>query len=139
MEKKKISTEQRMEYSAAVSYLENLLEAFRTGCIEVRKKGSRIVLVPSSDITVEIEAKQKPEKESFSIGISWTPCAACKDGEEQIRIKAFIAGQDEKDGKAATDSSPVAGRAADAASPVAPAGEKKLPDEMKSADVKNKK
>ncbi|MDR1660252.1 MAG: amphi-Trp domain-containing protein [Desulfovibrio sp.] len=139
MEKKKISTELRMEYSAAVSYLENLLEAFRAGRIEVRKRENRIILAPSSEINVEIEAKQKPEKESFSIGISWTPCAVCKDEEDQVRIKAFIVGQDGKDEKAATDSAPAAIRAADAADPAAPAGEKKLPDEMKSADIKNRK
>jgi amphi-Trp domain-containing protein len=138
MEKKKVSIEQRMEYSAAVSHLENLLEAFKAGCIEVRKKENRILLVPPSDIHVEIEAKQKPEKESFSIKISWIPGAVCRDKEDQLRIKAFIAGQDGKDEEAVADSvAPT--RAADAASPVAPAGEKKLPDEMKSADVKNKK
>jgi amphi-Trp domain-containing protein len=139
MEKKKISTEQRMEYNAAVSCLENLLEAFKAGCIEVCKRENRIVLVPSSEIYMEIEAKQKPEKESFSIEISWIPRATCKDEEAQLHIKAFTAGQDGGDEKAVTDSDPVAIRPAVATSLVSPAGEKKLPDEMKSADAKNKK
>jgi amphi-Trp domain-containing protein len=142
MEKKKISTEQMMDYSTAVSYLENLLEAFKAGHIEVRKKDNRIVLVPASNIFVEIEAKQKPEKESFSLEISWTPSTACKDKDEedgQISIKAFVAGQDEKDEKAVADASPVAKPAVDVASPFAPVGEKKLPEEMKPGEIKNKK
>jgi amphi-Trp domain-containing protein len=139
MEKKKISTEMRMEYGAAVSYLENLFEAFKAGRIEVRKKENRIILAPSSEINVEMEAKQKPEKESFSIEISWTPCAASKDEEDRVRIKAFIVGQDGKDETAATDSAPAAIRADDAAGAAAPAGEKRPPDEMKSVDVKNGK
>ena len=88
---------------------------------------------------MEIEAKQKPEKESFSIEISWIPRATCKDEEAQLHIKAFTAGQDGRDEKTVTDSDPVAIRPAVATSLVSPAGEKKLPDEMKSVDTKNKK
>jgi amphi-Trp domain-containing protein len=128
-----------MEYHAVVSYLENLLGAFKAGCIEVCHKDNRILLVPSSNIHVEIEAKQKPEKESFAIEMSWTHDTAYKEIEDQISIKAFIAGQDEKDEKAVTDAASGAIRAADAAGPVVPGGERKLPDETKSVEAKNKK
>ena len=140
MEKKKIFTEQRMEHKDVVYYLENLLDAFKSGCIEVRHRENQILLAPSSNINVEIEAKQKPDKESFSLELSWNPCAVCRNDEDRLSIRAFAAEEDGRTEKDEQDGKTADG-AASAAMPVppAPAGEKKLSDDIKSADAKNRK
>ncbi|MDR2669756.1 MAG: amphi-Trp domain-containing protein [Desulfovibrio sp.] len=145
MEKRKISTEQRLEYSAAVSYLENLLTAFKAGSIEVRKGERRIVLAPSSDVTIAIEAKQKPEKESFTMEISWQHCTECKDGEEAFCISAASSEQPGNDAKTVAAEPAQAGTQAQTGAPASGTiypghdTEKKQAEDIKSADIKSKK
>jgi amphi-Trp domain-containing protein len=137
MEKKKISLEQRLEYSAVVSYLENLLDAFKTGSIEVRKGEHRIVLTPASEVNVAVDAKQKPGKESFSMEISWQHSQECKDGEE-FCIAAGAAEQPGNEAKNGPTQAQANTSAAGATSPVHDA-EKKQADATTPADGKNKK
>ncbi|MDR1685302.1 MAG: amphi-Trp domain-containing protein [Desulfovibrio sp.] len=150
MEKKKISIEQRLEYNAVVTYLENLLDAFKTGSIEVRKGERRIVLTPASDVYVAVEAKQKPEKESFSMEISWQHTRESKEGDE-FCIAAVCAEQPGSDAKTGTE--PAQASTPAQVNPQAPSStqaltgtashghdpEKKQADETKPADMKNKK
>jgi amphi-Trp domain-containing protein len=148
MEKKKISTEQRLEYNAAVTCLENLLAAFKTGSIEVRKGERAIVLTPAADVTVAVEAKQKPEKESFLLEISWQHSQECNDG-EAFCITAGSAGQVDTDARNGAE--PAQAGTPAAAVPLSGAAypgqdmenrrteEKKQPEETKPADIKNRK
>ncbi|MDR2669555.1 MAG: amphi-Trp domain-containing protein [Desulfovibrio sp.] len=144
MEKKKISTEQRLEYSAAISYLENLLTAFKAGSIEVRKGERRIVLAPAPDVTIAIEAKQKLDKESFAMEISWQLYTGCKDGEEAFCISAISGEQPGNDAKKAAEPAQTGPPAQTGAAAAGTAyydhdTEKKQAEDIKSADIKNKK
>lgn len=71
MEKRKVSSAQKMSLTAVSTYLESLLVSFRAGNIVVGKDDDSITLIPGSQVFVEIEAKHKKGKESFSLELSW--------------------------------------------------------------------
>ena len=67
MEKKKISIERKVPFQDAVTCLEDLLSAFKLGSIEIQKGENTLVLFPAAEVTIEIEAKHKRDRESFSL------------------------------------------------------------------------
>ncbi|MDQ7031252.1 MAG: amphi-Trp domain-containing protein [Desulfonauticus sp.] len=73
MRKDKISVEQVLKLEKVITYLEGLLEGFKAGKIVVEHEGKVMNLKPAELVEVEIEAKQKPDKEKFSLELSWRP------------------------------------------------------------------
>ena len=77
MEKRKVSLEQCMPYKDVVEYLRGFMAGFEKGAILVEKDGECLSLVPTDNVAVEIEAKMKGNKQSFSLEVSWeTPISA---------------------------------------------------------------
>lgn len=73
----KLEFKQKLEYKEAVSYLEALLESFKSGTIVVSKGDEVINLTPSSEVEIEIEARNKKDKGKFSMEISWKGPEEC--------------------------------------------------------------
>ncbi|WP_051294735.1 amphi-Trp domain-containing protein [Maridesulfovibrio bastinii] len=67
----KLEFKQTLEFKEAVSYLEALLESFKSGTIVVQKGAEAITLTPSETIEIEIKARDKKDKGKFSMEISW--------------------------------------------------------------------
>ena len=77
MEKRKVSLEQCMPYKDVVEYLRGFMAGFEKGAILVEKDGECLSLVPTDNVNVEIDAKMKGNKQSFSLEVSWeTPISA---------------------------------------------------------------
>lgn len=70
-EKVKIEYESTLELDQAVSYLEKLLEGLKSGTLRVEKEAEAVTLHPRGPVTLEVEAKQKRERESFEISMKW--------------------------------------------------------------------
>ncbi|MFP3999488.1 MAG: amphi-Trp domain-containing protein [Desulfobacterales bacterium] len=85
MKKDKITQHQRAERQEVVGYLEDLLNSLRSGKIVVEQNGHFISLNLPETLEIEIEARQKKEKGSFSIEISWKEPEAY-DEPAKIRI-----------------------------------------------------
>lgn len=73
MSKREVTAELRMEITGLISYLEDLIESLRERKLYVEKDAEVLALSPTEVVEVEIEAKQKKDKESFSLEISWKP------------------------------------------------------------------
>lgn len=67
----KLEFKQEFAFKEAVTYLEALVESFKTGTIVVRKGEEIISLNPSEKVEVEITARTKKDKGKFSLEISW--------------------------------------------------------------------
>lgn len=90
MEKKKISTSQTLELKDAVTYLNDLLAAFKKGVITVSKGDEDLVLTPCAPVFLEIEAKKKKHKESFSFELSWHTIEEMSEEEENLSISSEL-------------------------------------------------
>lgn len=88
MDKKKISTSQTLELKDAVAYLNDLLAAFKKGVITVSKGDEDLVLTPCAPVFLEIEAKKKKNKESFSFELSWHTMGEITEEEELLSISS---------------------------------------------------
>lgn len=84
MDKKKISTSQNLELKDTVAYLSDLLAAFKKGVITVSKGDEDLVLTPCSPVLLEIEAKKKKNKESFSFELSWHIMPEINEEEDEV-------------------------------------------------------
>jgi len=70
-EKKQIEFEGTMELEKAIAYLEEMLQCIKQGMVSVECGEQRLTLKPSPVIQFELEAKQKKDKETLSVELSW--------------------------------------------------------------------
>ncbi len=83
MSKKEVSMEGMMELSAAVSYLEGLVKSLKEGKVVVQKGDEFVELTPEKNVYLEIEAKQKKEKEKITVELFWGKKEEEKPEEEE--------------------------------------------------------
>jgi amphi-Trp domain-containing protein len=138
MDKNKIEVKQVMAYEDALGYLEALVKSFREGRIVVRKGEEFLTLTPPESVEIEVSAKQKKNKEKFSLELSWL--AYEEDGEALIITDKEPEPKGEK--SEGCDSAPVVVGSVPAAEtsvakdkPVAAAAEKSTPAKDKSVQT----
>ncbi|MFP4392694.1 MAG: amphi-Trp domain-containing protein [Desulfohalobiaceae bacterium] len=69
----KFALQQSMDRGTLTSYLEELIKALKGGKVVLQKEEHFISLTPNEQVSLEISAKQKPDKEEMSLEISWQP------------------------------------------------------------------
>lgn len=121
MDKSKIAMKQVLAYNDAVGYLEALLKSFREGRIVVRKGEEFVTLTPPENVEIEVSAKQKKDKEKFSLELSWT---CVEEGGEPLVITDKLPEPAQEPCDAVVTPAPEAADAADAATKGAPAKDK---------------
>lgn len=86
--KNELTIKKNATASEVVNILTDLAKTFKEGkvCIESGKKN--IVLKPSGDIYVEIEAEVKKDKEKLSIEMSWRQVEQQKEAESSLKISS---------------------------------------------------
>jgi amphi-Trp domain-containing protein len=75
MDKQKISVKKVLEYKDAVSYIEDLARSFRSGTIVLESGEEHVVMKPSAQVAIKVEAKAKKDKQKISFELSWTEAA----------------------------------------------------------------
>jgi amphi-Trp domain-containing protein len=101
MEKKKIGTNQTLRVSEVISYLEDLLTAFKAGQINISKGAETLSLCPQGEISLEIEAKQKKDYERFSFELSWENAPALEAAALPFSISGSAPGEKAKEAQCA--------------------------------------
>jgi amphi-Trp domain-containing protein len=81
VEKQKISVKKVLAYKDAVSYIEELARSFGTGTIVVESGEERLVMKPSAQVAVKVEAKAKKDKRKIAFELSWSEAT-----EDDLRI-----------------------------------------------------
>ncbi|WP_272701642.1 amphi-Trp domain-containing protein [Desulfovibrio sp. Fe33] len=71
MEKQKLSVKKVLEYKEAVSYIEDLAKSFKSGTIVLESGEELVVMKPSAQVTVKVEAKVKNDKQKIGFELSW--------------------------------------------------------------------
>ncbi|MFP4167769.1 MAG: amphi-Trp domain-containing protein [Desulfonatronovibrionaceae bacterium] len=82
--KNKIQNKSSMDLKEVITYLEELTKGFKQGKIVVQQGEEFLSLLPPESVQVEVEAKQKEDKEKFSLELSWVPVTS---GSEESEIK----------------------------------------------------
>ncbi|MEZ7197156.1 amphi-Trp domain-containing protein [Pseudodesulfovibrio karagichevae] len=72
MEKQKISVKKVLEYKDAVSYIEDLAKSFRSGTIVLESGEEHVVMKPSAQVGIKVEAKVKNDKQKIAFELSWS-------------------------------------------------------------------
>lgn len=70
--KKSVSFEGVIDLQQAVSYLEGLVAAIRSGTITLEMDGDAVSLRPARNVSLSIEAKRKEERERLTLEMSWS-------------------------------------------------------------------
>lgn len=85
MDKQKINVKKVLEYKDAVSYIEDLAKSFRSGTIVLESGEEQLVMKPSAQVAVKVEAKTKKDKQKISFELSWSEAesADLKIGDHQ--------------------------------------------------------
>jgi amphi-Trp domain-containing protein len=71
-------------------YLEKLAAGLRESTLYIEQGNQAITLNPSEDITLELEAKKKDEKQKLSIKLSWRSVPKVSEGESALTISTDV-------------------------------------------------
>ena len=82
-EEQKFELEQNLDLKTLTDYMEELVKTFKAGKVVLQQEDQYINLSPDEQISLQISAKQKSEKESLSLLISWEP----KKSQEEATLK----------------------------------------------------
>lgn len=78
MEKQKISVKKVLEYQDAVSYIEDLAKSFRSGTIVLESGEEHVVMKPSAQVAIKVEAKVKNDKQKIGFELSWSEASGAE-------------------------------------------------------------
>lgn len=88
MAKKEIEFKGTLEQKQLVTYLEDLIKSIKAGTVVVQHGAEHIALSPQDAMELEVEAKQKDDKEKLSIKLSWRKTVAAAEAPETFKISA---------------------------------------------------
>lgn len=88
METNEIRVKERMEVYKAIDYLQAVINSIRSGHVCVEFGDQALTLEPPKDITVQVKARRKEDKESIDIKLSWKTTAEESAAESALRIAA---------------------------------------------------
>jgi len=82
-EKQKVNVKnESVDRKKVVAYLEALTASLKAGSLFVKHGTQEMALYPKGNVTLEVKASKKREKEKFGIEISWDTTPASKPGAE---------------------------------------------------------
>ncbi len=87
-DKKEISFEKTMKKTEMISYLEAIVRSLKEGKVVIEQGGQFVSLTPGEMIAVEMETKQKKDKEKFSLAFSWKAGLVIEPDEESVKISS---------------------------------------------------
>ncbi|MCJ2164396.1 MULTISPECIES: amphi-Trp domain-containing protein [unclassified Pseudodesulfovibrio] len=76
MEKQKVGVTKTLEYEDAVAYLEALTKSFKSGTIVIESGEDHVVMKPSGQVSIKVEAKTKKDKQKIGFEIAWNDADA---------------------------------------------------------------
>lgn len=89
MSKKEVSVRGTMPPKAIITVLEDLLESFKKGQVVIQNGSEFVTLKPSEQISMELEAGQKKEKEKLTLELSWQrPVEMAPEQDKAFKISA---------------------------------------------------
>lgn len=71
MPKKELKVKMIGELNDVIAQMEAIISSLKEGKVVIQKNNSFISLSPQEQVTLEIEAEQKKDKEELSIELSW--------------------------------------------------------------------
>jgi amphi-Trp domain-containing protein len=72
MSKKELGLKQTMPLEQAASYLASFAESLRSGKVLIEQEDQSIEMNPGSEALVEVKAKQKKDRQKFSLTVTWS-------------------------------------------------------------------
>lgn len=69
----KFDLEQNLDLKTLTHYLDELVKTLKAGKVVLQQNDQYISLSPNEQVSLQISAKQKSEKETLSLEISWVP------------------------------------------------------------------
>jgi len=81
----KVKFESVLAKEEAVSYFEALIEGLKKGTIQLKQGSHTIVLKPNGQVSIEVKASRKGDKEKLAFEITWRGEAAA---ESDLKITA---------------------------------------------------
>jgi len=88
MAKKEVEFKGNLEQKQLVSYLEELIKSIKSGTVVVQHGAEHVALTPQDVMELEVEAKQKDNKEKLSLEISWKKSVAAAEAPETFKISS---------------------------------------------------
>lgn len=86
MSKRETKHETVADLAKAVTYLEDVIRSLRDGSISVGNGAEKLVLKPSDQVKVKVEATKKSHKETISVRLSWQTEAENGEAPESFEI-----------------------------------------------------
>ncbi len=86
MEYNEVRVESDLELGQAISYLEDIVAGLKSGRLCVQHEEDELTLAPQRTVSVSIKARQKKDKESVNLKISWRTPTVQKEGTPPLRI-----------------------------------------------------
>lgn len=71
MTKNKVEAKGTVEFQRAIGYLEDILEGMKNGRVVVRQGDQTVTFRPVDAVEMEIEAKEKDNKQKLSVEMTW--------------------------------------------------------------------
>jgi amphi-Trp domain-containing protein len=66
----------------AIAHLEELLKGLKAGAVYIQRGDQYVAVKPSKDVTMEVEAVEKSDKEKLTVELSWEKIPAPQPSEE---------------------------------------------------------
>jgi amphi-Trp domain-containing protein len=85
-------------------YLENIAASLRKNTLYIEQGSQSVTLAPSEEITMELSAKSKEEKEKLSIKLSWRSIPKAVDGDAALKIATEAPAEDPQEAPATEES-----------------------------------
>lgn len=86
MSKRETKYETVADLAKAVTYLEDVIRSLRDGSISVGNGEEKLVLKPTDQVKVKVEATKKSHKEAISVRLSWQTEDANGEAPESFEI-----------------------------------------------------
>jgi amphi-Trp domain-containing protein len=85
-EKRELKVERDMSLAELTEYLQELVNALRAGKLYVEHGSKVLSLLPAEKVKLEIEARQKKDKEKFGLEVTWTRPVSLGASDVDLRI-----------------------------------------------------
>jgi amphi-Trp domain-containing protein len=93
MAENEINVESMLELPQAVAYLEDIVRSLKEGHVYVEHGDNKLEMTPEPNVKVGLKAKQKRDKQSISLKISWRSTPPAGKIEDGFKISAEKAGK----------------------------------------------
>jgi amphi-Trp domain-containing protein len=88
MNNSEIKLKNNLDRDRAVSYLQDIVNSLKAGTINVEQAEQSLSFEVPPAVAVEIKAKQKEDKESITLKMSWSRHPECCEAPADLKISA---------------------------------------------------